>query len=93
MSLAAGQWLDLDRITLPERKIQVTLSLLTPGAAVVIAPHGGAARPLSGPWPMTLELLPGSYSIFAAGGGYKPQSIPLHLTSKMTRREVMIRLR
>ncbi|RLB47826.1 MAG: hypothetical protein DRI90_25955 [Deltaproteobacteria bacterium] len=77
----------------PDPKIQVVLSLYTPGANVMLAAHGEPARQLTGPWPMTLDLLPGSYSIFAAGGGHKPQSIPLHLTPDMTHREVAIRRR
>ncbi|MBW2453961.1 MAG: PEGA domain-containing protein [Deltaproteobacteria bacterium] len=93
VTLAAGELVDLGTITLPERKVEVTLTLLAPGANVVIAAHGAAGRPLSGPWPMTLQLTPGSYAIFAAGGGLKARSIPLHLTRSMTRREVQIGLR
>lgn len=90
ITLAAGELADLGTITLPERKIEVTLTLLFPGANVVIAAHGVPARPLTGPWPMTLQLAPGNYSIFAAGGGLKAKSIPLHLTRSMTHREVRI---
>jgi len=90
VTLAAGQVLDLGTIALPERTIEVTLSLLHPGANVVIAPPGGESRPLTGPWPMTLRLPPGTYAIFAAGGGLGTQSVPLHLTRSMTQREVTI---
>jgi len=93
IDLGADEHRDFGTVAFDPSKVQVVISLATPGTAVMLQPEGGQQRQLSGPWPMTLELEPGKYALVGAGRGRQTYVRPLDLKLDRPYREVTVRLR
>lgn len=93
IEIGADEHRDLGTITFDETKVQVVISLSTPRTVVLLKPENGKQKQLTGPWPMSLELDPGTYSLVAARRGRQTYARPLVLDLERPYREINIQLR
>lgn len=93
IELGSEEHRDLGTIAFDETKVQVVITLSTRRTVVLLKPERGKQRQLTGPWPMSLELDPGSYSLVAARRGAQTYARPLVLDLDRPYREINVRLR
>lgn len=84
---------DLGEVTLDRERVEVLIALQSPFASVAVTRFGGLPEPVSGPWPRTIYLPEGKYTLTAAQRGKKAQMVMLDLTLDKPKREVVVRLR
>lgn len=93
IEIGADEHRDLGTIAFDDTKVQVVISLSTPRTVVLLKPENGKQKQLTGPWPMSLELDPGTYSLVAARRGRQTYARPLVLDLERPYREINIQLR
>jgi hypothetical protein len=81
VDLAAGQRLDLGLVALEAAPAAVAIDVETAGAYVVLIDAREHKRVLRGPWPLRLELDPGSYQLLATRRGFVPFVAPIEATA------------
>jgi hypothetical protein len=89
----ADDTVDLGTIALERTKVEVLVALMTPTASVVLTPIGGLPEPVSGPWPKSVYLPPGKYTLAAAKRNKTPVMVMLDLSLDKPRREVVLKIR
>lgn len=77
----------------PEGRVEVVITLLTPQAAVALTRFGEMPQQLSGPWPVTLHLEPGKYTLTASRMGKNTIMRMLDVSLDRPRREVTLQVR
>jgi hypothetical protein len=76
----------------PPRQVKLTMTLLDSYANVTLTREGEKGQILSGPWPLTLQLEPGRYTVTALGPDFTYFQRQLDLALDRPEREVVIRL-
>ena len=74
-------------------EVEVVITLLTPGASVLLTKFGQNPELLPGPWPRSIHLPPGKYNLAATKAGNATFMRLLDLSLDRPRREVAIVLR
>ncbi len=77
-------------LAVPEGRVEVVITLLTPNASVVLTRFGEMPQQVSGPWPVTLHLEPGKYTLTGSRMGKRPIMRMLDLSLDRPRREVTL---
>lgn len=84
---------DLGEVTLDRERVEILIALQSPFASVAVTRFGGLPEPVSGPWPRTIYLPEGKYTLTAAQRGKKPKMVMLDLSLDKPKREIVLRLR
>lgn len=84
---------DLGEVTLVRERVEVLIALQNPFASVAVTRFGGLPEPVSGPWPRTIYLPEGKYTLTAAQRGKKAKMIMLDLSLDKPKREIVLRIR
>ncbi|MEM6789583.1 MAG: hypothetical protein AAF928_14330 [Myxococcota bacterium] len=93
VELGADELLDLGTVRFDAARVQVVVALATPGTTVLLQADGTKPRYLGGPWPMSLELHPGRYTLIGARGGKQTYVRLLDLDLDRPYREFTVRSR
>jgi len=88
-----GEMVDLGEVALKRERVEVLIALSNPYASVALTPIGGLPEPVSGPWPKTIYLPEGKYTLTAAKRGKRAQMVMLDLSLDKPKREIQLRIR
>jgi serine/threonine-protein kinase len=92
VDVKAGQLIDLGEVSLPIKKVRLTIDLQTPGARVVLMEIGGDSQEIEGPWPRAVDVAPGRYKLVASKAGFRAHAERLTVDTTKAERDVKIDL-